>query len=189
MPHQHRQFCERGRGGHLLLTLLLASVVGCSGTRPVKWQETMGRYYPRSSVRPDQPPRHLWTLEEEDLLQRRVGFADFVAVGTAHVVTRFAMLGAPRGLTLCFRPREIFFGDKKTLDQQGELMLPLDQSEDDFLLAVKTYSYLPGSRYLLVLKYPPHQNGRRPAARWALYRPEESLVAEIRAMFLRLRKR
>ena len=181
------QRADRGRpiAARLLLLLSLSGHLACGSTpKPVTWQDSMQSWYNNGSVRPDQPPRSLWERPDEDLLQKRIGFADLVVVGTAHVVTLFSALDAPRQLALAFRPQEVIHGSLDGLvDQEGELLLTIDSSDEDFQMAVKTFEHLPGSRYLLVLKRKPSKDSKKPQVRWSLYKPDKTLLREIRAMY------
>lgn len=151
----------------------------------------MDRWYPNQSVRPAQPPRHLWKHSDEDLFLRRIGFADVVALGSARVVTLYVAFNTPRQLALAFHPEETFYGSlEDDMDDDGELLLPLKPGDDDFQLAVKVIRHLPGSRYLLLLKKKPSKNEKeQPELKWALYTPEKRLLVELRAMFKWLEKK
>lgn len=187
MTRPDGQRADRGprNATRFLLLLSILSPLGCSSApKPVQWQAAMQAWYGNGPVRPDQLPRLLWERPAEDLLQKRVGFADVVVIGTAHVVTLFTALDAPRQLALAFRPQEVIHGSLDDLtDQEGELLLTLDSGDDDFQMAVKTYDHLPGSRYLLLLKRKPTKNSKRPLVRWSVYKPDKVLLREIRVMF------
>ena len=168
--------------------LLLLLPLACGKPpAPAKWQASMTRWYQNSSVRPPEPPRQLWERDDEDLLLKRVGFADVVAVGTARVVTLFTMLGSPKRLALAFRPEEVIYGEVDQLkDEQGDLLLPFGPDDLDFQLGLRVFGHLAGTRYLLLLK---RQPGEPVRLHWSLYRPDKKLVQEIRAMFRWLQKK
>jgi len=176
----------------LLLHLVLWLPLGCgtSSPKPVQWQEAMLRWYDNSSVRPGEPPRQLWEPPEVDLLLKRVGFADAVAVGRARAVTLFTMLNTPKQLAVVFHPEELIYGDLEQLtDDSGDLLLSLDPGDVDFQMALKTYDFLPGSRYLLLLKRQPTRDKKDFILRWSLYNPQPRLVQEIRVMFRWLKEK
>lgn len=169
--------------------LFLAAACGTAEPGPARWQDAMQRWYANTSVRPPEPPRAQWERVDEDLLLKRVGFADVIAVGTARDVTLFTMLGAPKRVALAFKPREVIYGTLDDLtDEQGELLLPLSPGDLDFQLALRVLDHIAGSRYILLLKRRPHAKGS-PTLHWSLYKPDRQLLTEIRAMFDWLKKR
>lgn len=185
MPHVARPLLP-------LLGLWLAAF-GCghSGAGGTAWQDSMESYFANGSVRPPEPPRRLWERKDEDLFLHRMGLADVVIVGVARVVTVHSNFDTPKQVALAFQPREVLHGSiEEVADDDGELLLPLGPESEDFQLAVKVHPHLPGSRYVLMLKKQ-HQKDRPPVLRWALYRPDDRLLAEIRVMFkwLDLRKK
>jgi hypothetical protein len=173
-----------------LLGLWLAAF-GCGHGRSgeTEWQASMGRYFANGSVRPPEPPRRLWERGDEDLFLHRMGLADVVAVGVARVVTVHSTFDTPKQVALAFQPREVLHGSlEEVVDDDGELLLPLGPDSEDFQLAVKVHPHLPGSRYVLMLKKQARKD-RPTAVHWALYRPDDQLLAEIRAMFKWLERR
>jgi len=149
----------------------------------------MRQWYTNTSVRPPEPPRLQWERADEDMLLKRLGFADVVLVGTARVVTLFTMLDAPTRVALAFRPDEVLYGEVDDLtDEQGELLLPVTPSDLDFQLALRVLDHIAGRRYLLLLKRRPDSR-RQPELRWSFYNPDRKLLEEIRAMFAWLKKK
>jgi hypothetical protein len=166
----------------LLLVLLSLS---CGGTqkRTINWRDDMERWFSNNAVRPTEEPRHMWSREEEDLFQLRVGAADYVAVGTFRMVGVYSTFSSAKQIALALRLSEVIHGKlDELLDKDGEVMLQLTPSSEDFRLAVHLQRYLPGNRYLVFLKEQPGP-GDRPILRWALYRDDKSLLAEVRAMY------
>lgn len=148
----------------------------------------MDSYFENTSVKPGEPPRRLWDTEDEELLLRRMGYADTVAVGTIRLVTNYERRGTSGQLALAFRPREVLYGSiDKDKDTDGELHLRLDPSAADYNLAKKIQSQLPGTHYLLFLKRRP-QGDDKHDLRWAFYRPRRKLMAEVRARYRWLKK-
>jgi len=170
--------------------MLLLTMAACGPTTPdpARWQDAMREWYTNTSVRPPEPPRPQWERADEDLLLKRLGFADVVAVGTARVVTLFTMLDTPKRVAVAFLPEEVLFGDLANLiDKQGDLLLPVAPGDLDFQLALKVLDHIAGSRYVLLLKRKP--GVQQPQLRWSLYAPDRKLLAEIRAMFAWLKKK
>ncbi len=156
---------------------------------PVTWRDDFALLYSNTSVLPSDPPRHLWTRADEELLQRRLGFADCVAIGRTKIVTTYSTFSSPKQLGLSFRPSEIIHGSLEgLLDGDGDLILQLTPaSTDDFQLAIKVQRTLAGTRYLVFLKQQP-QPGRGPVWHWALYRDDPELIREVRASYELLRR-
>jgi len=148
----------------------------------------MGSYFENTSVKPGEPPRRLWDSVDEELLLRRMGYADTVAVGTIRLVSKYEHRGRSGQLALAFRAREVLYGSlNEDQDTEGELTLRLDPSAADYSLARKVQSQLPGTHYLLFLKRRP-RGGDKPDLRWAFYRPRRKLMAEVRSRYRWLKK-
>jgi len=169
------------RFGYALLVALAAA--GCGTAQaPVTWSDDMALYFSNSSVRPSDPPRHLWTQADEELLLRRLGHAECVAIGSTKVVSEYSDLSSAKQLTMAFHPQEIVHGSLEgSLDKDGDLMLQLTPSIEDFRLAVQVQRELPGTRYIAFLKRKPAPDG--PVWHWALYAHDPALVTEIRAAY------
>jgi hypothetical protein len=147
----------------------------------------MQTWYSNTSIRPDEPPRQLWTREEEELFLRRVGHADVVAIGSVRIVKLFSRLDTARRVSVAFRAQQVLHGTLKgLLDDEKQLILPINPGDLDFQMALKTQSHVVGSRYVLLLKLKPGK--KQPVLRWAIYRPEQRLLTEIRTMFKWLKK-
>lgn len=165
------------------LVVLLCLSCGGPQKRPINWRDDMEGWFSNNSVRPTEEPRHMWGREDENLLQLRVGAADYVAVGTFRMVGVYTTFSSAKQIALGFRPGEVLHGKlEELLDKEGELMLQLTPASEDFRLAVHLQRYLPGNRYLVFLKEQPGP-GDRPILRWALYRDDKVLLAEVRAMY------
>jgi hypothetical protein len=124
-------------------------------------------------------PRSHWPREEEELLQRRMGFAEVAAVGELRRVTKVARSGQASDLALVFHPDEVLFGSLDgQLDDERALPLRLDPASPAFRDALRVERRLAGSRYLIFLR-------RGPGGRfhWACYQPTAALVAEVRARY------
>lgn len=177
------------RTASVIPLLFLAAACGTAEPGPARWQDSMQRWYANTSVRPPEPPRAQWERVDEDLLLKRIGFADLVVVGTAREVTLFTMLGAPKRVAFAFTPREVLYGSLADLiDEQGDLLLPLSPNDLDFQLALRVLDHIAGSRYLMLLKRQPLAKGP-PTLHWSLYKPDRRLLVEIRAMFDWLKKK
>jgi hypothetical protein len=170
----------------VILSLIVCGCYACSGAqkRPINWRDDMERWFSNNSTRPNETPRNMWTREEEDLLQLRVGSADYAAIGTFRLVSIYSTFSSPKQLALAFRPQETLHGKlEERIDKEGELMLQLTPSNsEDFRLAVQLQKQLPGNRYIVFLKEQPTRDDR-PLLRWALYGDDKDLQAEIRAMY------
>lgn len=175
----------------MLLGLVAAvAAAGCGGGKGVKpdsWRPGMERWY-RNPIRPSEPPRLYWSRREQDLFLRRVGHADVVALGTLRLINLFSQLGEERQMGLAFHADEVLHGSLEDhLDENGELYLSLKPGDQDFYLSVKVQRHLPGTRFVLLIKFKPTpgDNASKPrtVVRWSLYRHEKGLVRELRAMF------
>lgn len=164
----------------LALALLLGLVSSCAAPqRASSWMDHMEAWFNQGSLDGAELPRGHWSREEEELLQRRMGFAEVVAVGTLRRVTQVARSESPRELALVFRPSEVIFGSLEgQLDEEGAMPLRLDPSSAAFHAALSVESRLAGSRHLLFLR-----RGPGGVFHWACYRPTPSLVAEVRARY------
>jgi hypothetical protein len=150
-----------------------------SGT---SWRDDMALLFSSSSVQPTDPPRQMWTQTEEEILLRRLGHADCVAAGTTKIVSVYTALSTPEQLAMTFHPQEILHGSLVgTLDKEGDLLLRLTASAEEFQQAVRQQKSLAGSRYVIFLKKQPSPEG--PIWRWALYRHDPRLISEIRAAY------
>lgn len=178
----------------LLLLALLAWIPSCGTKRPppVKWQEAMQVWFANSSVSPPEPPRQLWSREDEELFLRRIGFADVVAIGTIRVVTLFSRFEQHNQISVAFRPSEVLYGELKDhLSKAKELYCRLGPADLDFQMALRVQEHLPGTKYVLLLKLKPDERRKKqpPVLRWSLYRPDKRLLAEIRGMYKWLEKK
>jgi len=148
----------------------------------------MATIFSNTSVAPSDPPRHLWTQADEDLLQQRLGYADCVAIGTTKGVSVYSTLGSPKQLALALHPQVVIHGSLEPyLDKDGDLMLQLTPSTDDFQLAVQLQKNIPGTQYLVFLKKQPSSSAT-PIWHWAFYRNEPRLLQEIRAVYSHLQQ-
>lgn len=180
---------SRNTSAMLAVTGLWILTAGCAGsTKPeVNWRGSMGSYFENTSVKPGEPPRRFWDTADEELLLRRMGYADTVAVGTIRLVSGYEHRGTGQ-LALAFRTREVLYGSiDQDKDTDGELRLRLDPSAADYSLARKIQKQLPGTHYLLFLKRRPRRDGKHDL-RWAFYRPRRKLMAEVRARYRWLKK-
>jgi hypothetical protein len=169
-----------------VILALIATCCACSGPqkRPINWRDDMERWFSNNSTRPNETPRSMWSREEEDLLQLRVGSAEYAAIGTFRLLSIYSTFSSPKQLALVFRPQETLHGKlDDRLDKEGELMLQLTPSNsEDFRLAVQLQKQLPGKRFIVFLKEQPTGDDRV-LLRWALYGDDKELIAEIRAMY------
>ena len=148
----------------------------------------MASYVENTSVRPGEPPRRLWENADEELLLRRMGYADAVAVGTIKLVSGVERRGSSGQLALAFRPREVLYGSLEAdRDTGGQLRLRLDPSAADYRLAKRIQAQLPGTHYLLFLKRQPRRDGTN-HLRWAFYRPRRKLMSEVRSRYRMLKR-
>lgn len=170
------------------LTSLWILAAGCAGTsQQVQWRGSMGTYFESASVKPGEPPRRLWENADEELLLRRMGYADTVAVGTIRLVSAMERRGSGQ-MALAFRAREVLYGSlEQDKDAEGVLRLQLDPSASDNRMANKILKQLPGTHYLLFLKRRPRKDGKHDL-RWAFYRPRRQLMAEVRTRYRWLKK-
>jgi hypothetical protein len=160
-----------------LMAVLCLTACASHPKHTTAWSSSMGAVFSNQSVKPAEPPRGYWTRQDEEMLLRRMGFADIVAVGTLRVVSQCNRSGVPFQLTLAFRPEEQLFGEL----EDEEVMLRLDASSDDFQRALAVQKDLVGTRYLMFFK----RKGSN-ELRWAFYRPTRSLLNEIRARYASL---
>jgi hypothetical protein len=182
-----------------LLVVIAALGAACGHDVDLRWRPWMSRWYDDTSVVPPEPDRRYWTRRDEDLLQRRMGYADVAALGRLRLVNLESAFSSPQRLALAFEPLEVFYDDDLLEEQGGELVLVLKGGDTDFELAAMREAFLPGRRYLLLAKYKPLRvpgggTGWRaslwrpdPAARkelhWVLYRPDPLLVQQVRTMY------
>jgi hypothetical protein len=171
----------------LWFAALLALLGGCRTTAPAStWRDEMADLFGKSSVRPDDPPRYLWSEADVDLLQQRLGYADCAAIGTTRVVSTYSTFSKAKQVALAFHPEELIYGALEgELDRDGDLALQLTPAQNDFRLAVTVQRLLPGTRYLILLKRQPSQP---PMWHWALYRDDAQLIREVRATYELLRR-
>jgi hypothetical protein len=172
-----------------LLLVFLLGFNACASSQRVApvWNASMGDWFSNDSVDPYQPPRGYWTDQDEDVLLRRMGYADSVVVGTLRVVSQYGRGEVASELTLAFHADELLFGSlERELDEAGELLLQPEPSSPEFRLALRIQRNLPGTRYLLFLKRQPQ--GKAERLRWALYRPTQQLLQEIRSRYTALRR-
>jgi hypothetical protein len=162
--------------------LLLALLPACRAPAPqTAWRDDMAELFGKSSVRPDDPPRHLWSEDDVDLFQRRLGYADCAALGTTRVVSTYTTFSSAQQFALAFHPDEFLHGSLEgELDRDGDMTLRLTPAQNDFRLAVHLQRLLPGTRYLVFLKRQPSQP---PIWHWALYRDDPQLIRETRAVY------
>jgi hypothetical protein len=138
---------------------------------------------------PDAPPRRLWTGQDDDALQRRMGYADVAAFGSLRVVTQCSQYNSPSQLTLALRPYEVLHGSlEEDLGSSGEITLQIDRSSLGFERALQIQRQLPGTRYLLFLKREPVRD-KEQRFHWAFYRPTRRLMAEVRTRYRALARR
>jgi hypothetical protein len=144
----------------------------------------MALVFSNNSVQPSEPPREHWTPADEELLQKRLGYADCVAIGRMRLLSVYSTFSAARELDLVFRPEVVLHGSLAgSLEGDGDLRLQLTpSSSDDFRLALTVQQRLPGTRYVMFLKRRPLAGGRV-AWHWALYRDDPALLKEIRGAF------
>ncbi len=192
----------------LLLTVLVSQLVGCSKTKQIPWSEAMAIWFGNAAAQPNDPPRKHWTRSEEDLFLKRLGYADLTVLGEVRMVGTFTKYEKPKQVTLTFVPLHTFYGDlEERVDERGELVLKLANVALDFRRAVQVQHFLPGKRYVLLLKEKPadpdgDKPGRgwqaslwrpppkaKPIYRWALYRPERALLRQIRDLYELLGKK
>jgi hypothetical protein len=179
-------FCSR----IFIFCCIISGLAACAARqRPiVAWREDMERLFPNSSVRPNEPPRRLWTRQEEDLFQLRVGSADYVARGTFRLISIYSTFNSPKQLAVGFRPQNLIYGDlNEYLDKDGELMLQLTPASEEFRLAVQLQKSLPGNRFIVLLKEKEGSDGQR-VLRWATYNEDPEVIAEIRTMYTWLKR-
>src|SRR5512137_952405 len=121
----------------LALSLLLLSL-SCGGTqkRAINWRDDMERWVSNNAERPTEEPRSMWSREDEDLFQLRVGAADYAAVGSFRMVGVYSTFSSAKQIALALRPSEVIHGKlDELLDKEGELMLQMTPSSEDFRLA------------------------------------------------------
>jgi hypothetical protein len=178
--------------GHHRLLLLVQSILllSCGSSKPeVRWQDSMQDWFSNTSV-PLEPPRALWTREDEVLFQRRIGYADVASVGTIRVVNLSSVHDSDQQVSLAFRPVEMLYGSlADQLDDDKQIYLTLGPSDEDFQRALSAQRHLPGTRYLILVKWKPAKGDERVQTRWALYRADKQLLAEARAMYSWLKKK
>lgn len=192
----------------LLLTILALQPSACSKSKQIPWSEAMAVWFGNAAAQPTDPPRKHWSRAEEDLFLKRLGYADLTVLGEVRSVGTFTKYEDPKQVTLTFVPLHTFYGDlDKRLNERGELVLKLANVALDFRRAVQVQRFLPGKRYVLLLKEKPVELQNRPEGggwqaslwrpppkpkptyRWALYRPERSLLLQIRDLYRLLRNK
>ncbi len=176
------------RATTLLALGLLAAACGPGPGERTAWRDDLQKYFSNNSVQPSEPPRELWTVADEEMLQLRLGHADCVAIGKLKLLSVYASFSTAKELSLVFRPQELLHGSlESALDREGDLQLQLTAAtSDDFRLALQLQKHLPGTRYVMFLKRQPL--GSRAVWHWALYRHDPRLIAEIRAAYELLRQ-
>jgi len=191
----------------LLLLIAISTLLGCSRAPRSPWSEQMPHWFTNAATQPTDPPFTYWTRDERELFLRRIGYADVAAIGIVRAVSSCAHKGNPTKITLAFEPKRMLHGSlDKSLNEEGDLLLTLDEEDLDFRRAVKLGSYLPGRRFLVFFKKQPakknHAKGSgwkaslwrpppkpKPTYRWSLYRPEPALIAHVQALYRLLKKR
>lgn len=168
--------------------MLLAALVcaGCGGPplKVVPWNDSMSSLFANTSVEPNEPPRELWTTADEEVLQRRLGFADCVAVGRTKLVSVYTTHASMRQIAISFRPLSVIHGSLDgALDKDGDLLLQLTPSEEDFQKAVQLQQKVITRRYLAFLKRRPRGGGGGTVWVWALYRDDARLIDEVRVAY------
>ena len=166
------------------ILVLIVLTVGCASSQKPKWNGTT--FFTNQSVRVQDPPRTHWSRQDEELLLRRMGYADMVAVGTLRLVTQCNRSEVARQLTLAFHPQEELFGAlEEQLDGAGEVLIQLDPSSEDFNRALNVQQEMVGTRYLVFFKREP----RSGKLHWAFYSPSDRLLTEVRARYRWLSKK
>jgi len=193
----------------LLLLMTLSTLLGCSrAPRSSPWSEQMPHWFTNAAAQPTDPPFAYWTRDERELFLRRIGYADAAAIGIVRAVSSCGHKGDPTRITLAFEPGHVLHGSlKESLNEEGDLLLTLEDEDLDFRRAVKVGSYLPGRRFLVFFKERPAKkktNAKasgwkaslwrpppkpKPVYRWSLYRPEPALITHVQALYRLLKKR
>lgn len=188
------------------LAVVLTAFVACSKAKRSAWSDEMVLYFGNAAAQPTDPPRKHWTRSEEELFLKRLGHADLTVLGVVSSVGTFSKHEDPRQVTLTFLPQRVFYGSLEgKVDKNKELVLELGEQVLDFRRAVRVGRYLPGKRYLLLLKEKPAPPASgpegegweaslwrppakaKPTFRWALYRPEKKLLEQVRELYQLLR--
>lgn len=188
------------------LAVVMIALVACSKTKRSAWSDEMVLYFGNAAAQPADPPRKHWSRSEEELFLKRLGHADLTVLGVVSSVGTFSKYDDPRQVTLTFLPQKVFYGTlKDKLDARGELVLGFGEQVLDFRRAVRVGRYLPGKRYLLLLKEKPAPPASgpegegweaslwrppakpKPIYRWALYRPEKKLLEQVKELYQLLR--
>jgi hypothetical protein len=160
---------------------------GCASTQTdtsPRWRQSMTGVFSNDSVTHDETPREYWSAADEELLLRRMGFADTVMVGTLRLLSQVERGEVTGELTLAFTPEEVLYGTTEgKLDGAGELTLQPEPGSEEFSRLSRVTQELTGVRYLLFLKRPADGS-----IRWGIYRPSPSLLAEVRNRYAALRR-
>jgi hypothetical protein len=167
----------------LAIPVVLIGCQGCGTSAPtVRWKSGMQKWFANTSVQPDEPPRNLWTQKDQNLLQRRIGYADAAFVGKVRIVSEYSAYDQTSQVSLAVTPTKVLHGLLEAdLSKDGAIMLKLDPSSEGFAAAVRS-ERRPGTRYLVFIKRKPLQ-GKEYELRWALYQPTKELLHEVRAMY------
>ena len=178
---------------------------GC-GEPGVRWRDEMAVWFNNSSVTPPEPDRRYWTRRDQEVLLRRLGYADVAAFGRVNLVNTMEAQGGARRIAVSFTPIKVLHGSfEGLLDAGDELLLPIGAGQLDFVYALSRTPRLPGQRYLLFVKrrpadrqtrarkgwrgslWYPNENAER--FNWALYGPDPVLLGEVEAIYRQHRKR
>ena len=188
------------------MMLAVATLAGCSSTKRTPWRDHLRRVFDNTSVQPPEPERKYWTRNDEDMFLKRIGHADYAAIGTVHVVNVYSSFSNPKRVALIFTPREVLHGktDDFSTDERT-IRLPIGEGELDFQVALNVEGRLAGRSYLLFIKQKPSRDRVEPPAGWqgslwqppkrlvdfvfALYAPDKSLLRQARAMYRWLKKK
>jgi hypothetical protein len=146
----------------------------------------MNNWYGNNSIDIDLSHGDQWTRKDEDLLLRRLGHADLVAVGTIRLVTHFSRYNTPRNMSLSFKPEEVLHGSLKgDLDQEQLLVMHISPNTHSFDIAKKIQDHPTKVHYLVLIKRKPLSNGQH-QLRWVIYQPSREIMARVRFLFSQL---
>lgn len=206
----HRHGGTAGRLGVLLVALVAGLLGACGGgLRALPWRAELARSFDGAWPGPyAPPPRAAWSRADETLFLQRIGFAEVVAVGRFRLVSLVTRRTQPLRLVLDFEAEEVLLGGLEGGAQLDRpLRLTLSASATGFAALARGVADPLAGRYLLLVRNGPSRSrtapplagweaslwrpepAAAPRRRFAVYRIEPALLAQVRGLYRSLLRR